>query len=388
MADLAIVDVRDLVDKAGNRTAAIRDKIAQGCTWLNQGRQTVVCCDYGISRSNAVAAGILAQFEQISLDTAICRVQVATGETEIKLEPLAAVRDALATERATTNEQAPILITGGGGFLGTAASARLCSEFQVIAPTRDALDLERGSLPLDLLVGEYNARMIVHLANPRVFTSNSAMGSTLIMLRNVIDVCVTRDIPLLYLSGWEVYSGYRGTLRADESLPPLPRGPYGETKYLCEVLIEHARATMGLRCGLLRSSPVYGNGGDKPKFICNFIEKARRGETIITHRYLNGDPGLDLLNVDDLVSAIVQAVRIEFTGTLNLGTGTVTSTRAIAEMLKELTGSSCRIEQTLIEADSACIAMDARRAAATLGWHPEITLAQGLSRLLSAVPQR
>src|SRR3972149_1542382 len=66
-ADMNIIDVRDLVDKAGNRADAVRQKITEGCESLREGKKTVVCCDYGISRSNAIAVGILALSESISL---------------------------------------------------------------------------------------------------------------------------------------------------------------------------------------------------------------------------------------------------------------------------------------------------------------------------------
>ena len=59
--DLNVLDVRDLVDKHGNSPEATREKIDQGVSLLQQGGRLVVCCDYGISRSNAIAAGILSE---------------------------------------------------------------------------------------------------------------------------------------------------------------------------------------------------------------------------------------------------------------------------------------------------------------------------------------
>src|SRR5947209_511065 len=90
-----IIDVRDLVDKHGNSPADLYAKIAAGTDALGQGRSVVVCCDYGISRSNAVAAGIIALHERIDLDAAVRRIIAATGETSIKLAMLSTVRRAL-----------------------------------------------------------------------------------------------------------------------------------------------------------------------------------------------------------------------------------------------------------------------------------------------------
>lgn len=387
-ASYAIVDVRDLVDKDGNRSEAIREKVAQGVSALKAGKKTIVCCDYGISRSNAVAVGVLASFEAISFEAAARKVMEATGEKEIKTGPLHAVRNALQGDDNAKDAGTRILITGGNGFLGKPV-ATLLSEFaEVIAPSRSILDLNQGSTQLDLLAGEHRINTILHLASPRVYTSNVALGDTLAMLRNVLDVCIARDIRLVFLSSWEVYSGYRSThLLADEALPLLPKGPYAETKYLCEVMIEHARRTQGLRCLVLRSSPVYGAGSDKPKFIYNFIDKIKRGQSIVTHRYLNGFPGLDLMHIDDILSAIQKAVMSDYCGNLNIGTGTVTTTRDIATMLVGMLGADVQIDSTLIQSDTAAIAMDSSLAEKTLGWESIIDLKHGLSLIINNIGQ-
>jgi nucleoside-diphosphate-sugar epimerase len=382
--DINIIDVRDLVDKAGNRADAVRQKINEGCDSLRADKKTVVCCDYGISRSNAVAVGILALYESIPFEAAVRRVLEATGEREIKVDPLQAVRQALGLDQKHSQHQKRrVLVTGGNGLIGKHASQKLAEAFEVFVPNRSELDMQLGSTQLDLLAGENEIDCIVHLANPRIYTSNIALGDTLTMLRNVLDVCIARSIKLIYLSSWEVFSGYRSNyLYADESLPLLPKGPYAETKYLTEMLIEHCRRTQGLRCTMLRSSPVFGIGSDKPKFIYNFIDKIKRSQRIVTHRYKNGAPALDLLYIDDLVSAVDKAVGSAFEGNLNIGTGVITSTPRIAEILRELLGGQSEIDSTLINSDTAGIAMDARMAKKTLDWEPMIKIEQGLQMIL------
>lgn len=383
--DVQVVDVRDLVDKDGNRTEAVKAKIMAGVHHLKNGAKTIVCCDYGISRSNAVAAGILAVHEQIPFADAVRIVQERTGEMEIKLEPLNVVRRAIETQldgKKTAGKRA-ILVTGAHGFVGAHVCRKLDENFDVIAPLHEHLDVEQGSTQLSLLVDQHDVGCIIHLANPRVFTSNSALGKTLVMLRNVLDVCVSQDVSLIYPSSWEIYTGYAGTLLADEAVAALPRGPYGETKQLAEVMLKHRQRTSSLRCAIIRSSPVYGPGSKKPKFIYNFIDKARKSETIVTHRYLNGEPALDLLHIDDFAAALVMACEQEYVGTLNIGTGVATSTRLIAEILKHALGSTSAIEQTDIETSVACVAMNYKKAEQALGWRPKVALQDGLKQLLA-----
>jgi UDP-glucuronate decarboxylase len=386
LPNIAIVDVRDLVDKAGNRQDAIREKIFCGVEQIRKGIKTVVCCDYGISRSNAVAAGIIAVHQQIRFVDAVKMVQLKTGENEIKLDPLDIVRQAVEGERGIQKKtfKRKILVTGGRGFIGAIVCKALEKTFEVISPSRQELDIEKGATQLSLLVAEYDVECIIHLANPRVYTSNLALGSTLTMLRNVLEVCASHHISMIFPSSWEIYSGYAGQLLADEQLPAFARGPYGDTKLLAEALIRQFQITSNLCCAILRSSPLYGIGSDKPKFIYNFLDKATRNETIVTHHYLNGEAELDLLHVDDFAAGLVAVCEKQYSGILNFGTGITTSTKTIAELIRDELGSNSRVEQTQINSTRAAIAMNHQKATDVLGWKPQIPLSQGLKQLLQA----
>jgi len=380
----AVLDVRDLVDKFGNSPAATREKIEQGVRLLREGRRVIVCCDYGISRSNSIAAGILASFGGLSLEQAIRRVVEKTGEREIKLDPLRSVREALSGEASSCAGSEPrLLLTGGTGFLGRLVAARLGGGRFLVAPSRQELELTSGALSLDLLVKEHRINCILHLANPRVYTSNNAIGETVTMLRNVLDVCRENGTRLIYPSGWEVYTAYRTShTLADEALPLFPKGPYGEAKLCCEQLIAHHRNLYGLHCGLLRSGPLYGETGDRPKFIFNFLDKARKNLPITTHRYLNGEPRLDLLHAGDFVSALAAAVESGFEGSLNLGYGEAVSTREIARWLVERVGSRSTLGEREIGDYTANITMDISKARRVLGWQPTVHWQTGLARLV------
>jgi len=384
--DVFVLDVRDLVDKNGNSVSNIKEKIEKGLHHLQHGSRVVVCCDYGISRSNAIAAGILARHISVSFDQAIELVMRATGEQEIKLDPLRSVRIALDEEECLqTGESSPrILVTGGNGFVGRALVRQLAQSYYTIAPPRGDLDLTAGSVTLDLLVRRHRINHIVHLANPHVLTTIGAVGETLTLLRNVLEVCKENRVRLIYPSGWEVYSGYRtSNLFANEALPLLPKGPYGETKLLCENLIQHHRQVHGLECGLLRSSPLYGDHGDRPRFIYNFISKALRNEQITTHRYLNGEPRLDLLHIEDFVRAVTAVIEANFVGALNLGSGRAVGTMEIAEWIVRQTGSSSTVESKEIDDYAANITMDFSSAMKLVSWQPATSWETGLRQLLA-----
>ncbi|MDX6403391.1 MAG: hypothetical protein QOH70_846 [Blastocatellia bacterium] len=384
--NVRIVDVRDMVDKPGNLPATALEKINEAVAYLKLGERVVVCCDYGISRSNAIAAGIVSRYEGVAFNEAVRKVMEAAGQKEIKIEVLAAVREALGEDRKTRNHEPSekrILITGGSGFIGKALVGRL-TEQEVYVPKRDEIDLVNGAVELDLCIKERNISHLVHLANPRVYTSSRAMGDSLVLLENVLIACRQNKIKLIYLSSWEVFSGYRAnSLSAGVALPRLPKGVYGETKYLCELLIEQHHLQYDLEYALLRSSPVYGVDSDKPKFIFNFINKALCNEDIITHRYLNGLPKMDLLFIDDLVAALMSMIERNVGGALNVGSGNAVSTAEVARLIVEMIGSNSAIRHRDVGEYAPNIVMDCSRASAALDWQPAVDLKEGLGKLLA-----
>jgi nucleoside-diphosphate-sugar epimerase len=390
--DARVVDLRDLVDKGGNAPELVRAKLDAALGALRAGEKVVLCCDYGLSRSNALAAGVIAVHESVGFGAAVRRVLAATESSSIRVEVLAAVRIALGLEGRPSGPEGgrvgPVLVTGGSGLLGRIVLPELADRFETVSPPRSEIDLERDAVLLDLLVRERGIRTILHLANPRVYTTAAALGAALVMLKNVLTVCLENHVFLIFLSGWEVFSGYQASeLAADEGLPARPgNSGYGQAKFLCEKLIECHR-DHGLEYLILRSSPVYGPGSDRPKFIWNFLGKAARHEEIPTHHYLNGHPRLDLLYQDDLRQALVSAVARRPTGILHLGTGVATSTSEVAAFFVRRLDSSSRIRHHEVAAHTANIVMDTRRAAAVLGFRPVVDVATGLEAVLrSRIP--
>jgi UDP-glucuronate decarboxylase len=288
-------------------------------------------------------------------------------------------------EKTVVNIKQNILITGSSGFIGHVLMGKLQNTYNLFTPSSMKINLLEGSAELDIYVKENAITRIIHLANPRIYTSTKAMGYTLSMLRNVLEVCLHNSIVLIYPSGWEIYSGYRSSfLLASETLPPNPKGPYGETKWLCEHLINSFQKQYGLKCALLRSSPVYGAASDRPKFIWSFINSASKGMPIKTHNFFNGSPALDLLYIDDFCDAIIAILENEFIGEMNLGTGRLLSTREIARIICDKLSSNSPIIPVDIFAYAPNIAMDGSFAESVIGWKPFITFENGIEHLIAS----
>ncbi|MGH7842720.1 MAG: NAD-dependent epimerase/dehydratase family protein [Candidatus Binataceae bacterium] len=384
---VAIIDVRDLTDGAGNRPEQVETKLKSVVAAAAQGK-TVVCCDYGISRSNAIAAGALARMAHIPFNDAVRRVAAATGRKAIQIEMLLTVRQLVdnpgvripRANRADKN----ILVTGGSGAIGRALLPVLERRFRVFAPSRQQLNLAEGPLDLELLVNESESKLdfLIHLANPRIEGPSSALGESVNMFHNVCEVCARHRIHLLWFSSWVVYNGYRANhLLADEALPMCPRGTPSESKYLCETLLAQCKFPYTL----LRLPRIYGPHMAKPKFLYNFRQKARLNEEIQVHRYLNGLPFLDMLYIDDLVRLVVCCLERELQGVFNAGSGVASSTTEIAQLVIAVLESRSAIHEYEIDGYTTNILMDGSRASEQLGWQPAVGFADGLRRTLTVI---
>lgn len=382
----SVIDVRDLVDKEGNTDQVILERINIIVDLLKQKHKVIVCCDYGISRSNAIAIGAVAKCSDYGFDEATKFVMERTGETAINIGILNSVRRVLEinSKDSMSNSNNTLLITGGTGFIGSSLAAKLEENYNLVMPTRQEVDLLDGPVRLDLVVKSKGVDTVFHLANPRVYSTNEAMGKSVTMLKNVLDVCRENNTKLVYVSNWEVYSGYRSQfLLASEALPKFPKGAYGGSKHLCEILVEQHHRLYGLEYAILRCSSVYGIGSDRPKFIYSFLNRALSGEDITTHRYRNGFPILDLLYIDDLISAFLDILQSNYCGSLNIGSGIGISTSGLARKIVEITASKSIIKHHDIQDFAPNIVMDISMAKAILGWYPKTKIRDGLTYLVN-----
>jgi nucleoside-diphosphate-sugar epimerase len=378
-----VVDVRELADKDGNNDHLLRAKISTAAEALRTGRKVVVCCDMGISRSNAVAAGALMACGS-SYDEAIGAMSARVNVSDINLALLRQIR-ALSPSEERRREQgfANLFVTGSTGYIGRALVAALESDYKIYTQGRDQLDLAHDVIALDSAVRKNEIDLIVHLAHPRMRNSAPAMGQSVAMLRNILEVCRLNSVPVLYLSGLVIYSGHNAeeVLTTGPNLEAWPRGAYGEAKFFCEKLIDLYKRNYGVKAIVLRPGSVYGPNMPGSTIFAKFCALATRGATIQTHRYRNGSPVFDFLHLSDLIDGIRLSLRTQPEEALHLGTGRGTSTHELAQMLSAKGGRGSRVETVGIEDTTYKVVVDPGEARTRLGWEAQITLESGLSQL-------
>lgn len=383
--DTAVVDVRALRDASGNPPAVIRDYIDTAVAHWREGRTVVICCDYGVSRSNAVAAGALSVLTGRSYDATVAEVIAATGEQQIKLDFAMDVRVALEEPPRDSNNRG-IVVIGSEGFLGRALTRALADECTGCSDA-DGASLSASPVLLDAQLGHQAPARLLCCWHPPQLDTNVAAGRLITGLRNVLEVCRLRGIGIVFISGHQVFAArndqviYRCT--EDEELKPA--GAAGDGLYLAEQLVRVYASRHGVDALVVRPTHLYGPGDERPTFLNTFMRKALAGSEIDTHHFVNGAPSVDVLHVDDFARGVVLAIRNGMTGVLHLASGDFLSSGELAGQIVRIAGSGSRIRGINLPAQCSHNVLDASRARSILGWKPEIPLAEGLRDVLAHI---
>ncbi len=291
-----------------------------------------------------------------------------------------------------------ILITGSEGLIGRA----LCAAFSRIhtavvhfdkqappGPARgDVCDMEQLHESVRGCAG------IIHLAavsrvvwgekDPDRCWATNVEGT-----RNVLcAAAASPDRPFMILaSSREVY-GQPGHLPVSEETPCAPVNVYGRSKYAAENLVFEAQAA-GHRAAVLRFSNVYGCPRDhRDRVVPAFARAAVAGLPL----HVQGDDHLfDFTHLEDTARGIVAAAEILARGErrlppIHLLTGIGTSLGALAAMAIEFAGTSSAIVKAPPRTyDVARFYGDPTNARSLLGWEAQVSVRQGLLRLIDDI---
>lgn len=305
-----------------------------------------------------------------------------------------------------------VLITGSSGQIGTNLALRLQRDGHSVFGVDKRINTWVEAYPtlLQDLSGQYAAfpggingveypevDLVVHLAahakvHQLVREPHRALENA-VMTFNVLEYCRGTGVPLVFSSTREVYGdvhrfeGY-GEATADFA---YTESPYSASKIAGEALVYAYARCYGLRYLVFRFSNVYGRYDNDlrrmSRVIPRFIHEIA-SDTPITV-YGGADKVLDFTYVDDCVDGIARGVETLAAGgvhneTINLAYGEGNTLVRAAELIGEALGREPRITlaPSLVGEVTRYVA-DIRKAAALLGWTPQIPLAEGIPRAVA-----
>ncbi len=305
-----------------------------------------------------------------------------------------------------------VLVTGGGGFIGSHLCERLLGEgWDVICldnfftgAKRNILHLTSNpsfevirhdiTLPLSLEVDAvFNLACPaspVHYQHDPVQT----MRTSVIGAMNVLELARRLQIPVLQASTSEVYGDplvhpqkedYWGNVN-----PNGVRSCYDEGKRCAETLFFDYRRQYGLDVKVVRIFNTYGPRmrPDDGRVVSNFIVQALSGKDITV--YGDGSQTRSFCYITDLVEGLVRMMASgpEVNGPVNLGNPGEFTILHLAESVIRLTGSKSGIvHKTLPSDDPTRRRPDISRAEKLLGWKPAVPLEEGLKKTIEYFKQ-
>jgi UDP-glucose 4-epimerase len=310
------------------------------------------------------------------------------------------------------------LITGAAGFLGSALANRLAWEGHQVRGLDDLStgDPQKLSPDVHFTRGDVNDRpklwtllqevdCVYHLAArvlvaesilyPREYNASN-VGGTVSLMEAMRDVGVRR---VVLISSGAVY-GDQGQQPLREDASPDPHSPYAVSKLAAEFYVRTIGALWGIETVNLRVFNAYGPGqhlpASHPPVIPNFLRQAVRNGTLVVHG--DGSQTRDYVFVDDVVEAMVAAATAPSVGrqVINVGSGTETGVRELVSLVMKVTNSRAEvIYNPRTDPGVSRMCADISLARHKLGYHPRVSLAQGLRltlerdpRLRSEVPTR
>ena len=304
---------------------------------------------------------------------------------------------------------APILVTGGAGFIGSNLVDALLARGYAVRVLDNLSTGKRDNLPqndrLELIVGDVADRVcvraalqgcaaVVHLAavasvqasvDDPLGTHQSNLVGTLNLCEAMREFGVRR---VLFASSAAVYGNNGEGEAIDEDTAKAPLTPYAADKLASEYYLDFYRRQHGLEPVVFRFFNIYGPRQDPSSpysgVISIFTERAQKGLPIAV--FGDGEQTRDFVYVGDLVEVLVQALEApEITsGAVNVGLGLATSLNQLLAAIGEVLGGLPEVAYQ--DARSGDIrhsrANNARLRARYRLPEPPTSMREGLARLL------
>ncbi len=302
------------------------------------------------------------------------------------------------------------LITGAAGFLGSHLCERLLADGHEVV----GMDNFVTGSPENIahLTGEPNFSFIrhdvsnfifvpgkvdavLHFASPASPNPKSPYGYVNLPIQtmkagalgthNTLGVARANDAKFLLASTSEIYGdplehpqveSYWGHVN-----PIGTRSVYDEAKRFAEALTMAYHRFHGIDTRIVRIFNTYGPRMhlDDGRVVPNFIQQALRGEALTV--YGDGQQTRSFCYVDELVDGVVRLLLSDEHLPVNIGNPVELTILEFAEKINQLVGNQAGIiykQGDRQESDPQRRRPDITRAQTILGWHPHISLEQGL----------
>lgn len=276
-----------------------------------------------------------------------------------------------------------VLVAGSTGFLGAALVARLTLDgVTVVGASRGAgVDLACREQVLEL--GRFD--VVVNAAGrtfvPASYDDPQAFErDNVVVTRNLLELA--RHTGARFVQAGSYVYGTPRALPIAETHPLAAHNPYSASKIAAELACAEIHRAGSVPVTLLRIFNAYG-AGQRPEFLVPRIVAGIRAGAI---ELADAAPRRDFVHVDDVVDAFARAIAWRHDGceAVNVGSGRSTSVAELVAIAVRASGRDVgvRFARRARPGEIADVVADVRKAAATLGWRPRVTLESGIAELV------
>lgn len=308
------------------------------------------------------------------------------------------------------SKQNTILVTGAAGFIGSKTAERFLDrgmEVVGLDNMNDYYDVRLKQYRLDMLrarpgftffnvdIEQFDALTrvfeertfdaVVNLAaragvrysieNPLVYLTTNIEGTL-----NLLEHCRARGITKFVLASTSsLYAGcpvpFQETCPAEH-----PLSPYAASKKGAEALLYAYHTLHGIDAAVVRYFTVYGPAGRPDMSVFRLIKSIDEDAPIAI--FGDGTQSRDFTYIDDIAEGTVRACE-RATGfeIINLGGNAPYTLNEVIEFIERSLGKKAkRDRQPFHPADMKATWADINKAERLLGWRPQVSLEQGLTR--------
>jgi UDP-glucuronate 4-epimerase len=307
-----------------------------------------------------------------------------------------------------------VLVTGGGGFIGSSVAEHLLSrgdDVVIVDEMNDYYDVKIKEGNLKLLLEKYGPervaifrgdicdeefisnvfevtkpKWVCHMAaragvrpsiqDPYIYIHSNIEATTRLM-----ELSHRHGIQnFVFASSSSVYGGSSSTFFSEDEAVDHPVSPYAASKKACELLAYTYHHLYNLNVTGLRFFTVYGPRGRPDMAPFKFIDRVSRGVEI--QQFGDGTSSRDYTYIDDIVDGVVRCIdRCHKYEIFNLGKGSGTSLKEFIDLVQKHTGKKANIKIMPDQpGDVPYTCADVRKAQKMLGYKAKMSFEEGIRR--------
>ncbi len=276
-----------------------------------------------------------------------------------------------------------IAVTGSKGFIGSHLVKRLDSLGYDLLEFDTQNDFDVTKKDHFKKIGKFDC--IIHLAAKVSITESfnlayDYLSHNYLGMLNVLELSKTYKAKVIFASS-NIY-GHPKYLPLDENHPYQATNPYTQSKIAAEQLCQLYSNNFGMSCIALRQFNIYGPGMNSNSLIPTILKQANNESVKVK----DIRPRRDYIHIDDIIQAYIAAIEFKCVGfeAFNIATGTSSSIQDLVHICENKLAKKINIIDLKEPRKNEIINIEANinKAKSLLNWSPQISIEDGINRVL------